>query len=239
VDKEKRINILKCLLVVLVVVIPSTFRAITALLTEDPKNISFNYYNFDLGVYSALSWLIMSLQFAFPVLLVILISNESFKDYGFNKISLKDAAKALLRLFLIILGPPLVIVIISVCIQLLFFNGIVYDIFNEILFNEKITIKMFLINILPIILASFAEEICFRSFLYTNLNKLFKAKWVCILITSLLFSGYHIYQGIAGVIYAFFFGIICGIEYKNHKNIYTIGIFHAVKNIISFAIRVI
>jgi len=238
-DKEKRINILKCLLVVFVVVIPSTFRAITPLFKEEPKNISFIYYNFDLGVYSALSWLIMALQFAFPVLLVILISNESFKDYGFNRISIKDAVKALLRLFLIIFGPPLLLCIICVILSLIFFNGVIYDIFDGILFKEKIPLQMFLINILPIILVSFTEEICFRSFLYTNLNKIINSKWVCIFITSLLFSGYHIYQGILGVIFAFFFGIICGMEYKNHKNIYTIGTFHAIKNIIAFAVRVV
>jgi len=238
-DKEKRINILKCLLVLLVAVIPSTFRAITSYLKEDPEKIFINYYNFDLGIYSALSWLIMALQFAFPVLLVIIISNESFQDYGFNKISIKNAAKALLRLFLFIFGPPLVLAIICAGLLLVFFNYVDYDIFKGILFKERIPVQMFLINILPIILVSFTEEICFRSFLYTNLNKIFKAKWVCILITNLLFSVCHIYQGIAGVIFAFFFGVVCGIEYKNHKNIYTIGIFHAIRNIIAFAIRVI
>jgi membrane protease YdiL (CAAX protease family) len=236
-DKEKRINILKCILVVSVAVIPSTFRAIILFLKEDPEKIFINYYNFDLGIYSALSWLIMAFQFAFPVLLVIIISNESFKDYGFNKTGIKDAAKALLRLFLIILGPPLIIVIICVCTLLVFFNDVNYDIFNEILFKEKIPIQMLLINIIPIILLSFTEEICFRSYLYTNRNKIFKAKWVCILITNILFAGCHIYQGIAGVIFAFFFGVICSIEYKNHKNIYTIGTFHAIRNIIAFAIR--
>jgi membrane protease YdiL (CAAX protease family) len=237
-DKEKRINILKCILVILVVVIPNIRISISAFLKAGPENIFFNAYSFDLSIYSAISWLIMSLQYAFPVLLVIIISNESFKDFGFNKISIKDAAKALLRLILFLLASSVIFGVIYVCILFLFFKDLIYDIYNKTIFMKNIQIQMFLINILPIMLASFTEELCFRSYLYTYLNKIIKSKWVCIFIISLLFSSYHIYQGILGVISAFIFGLICNIEYKNHKNIYTIGIFHAIKNIISLAVRV-
>jgi hypothetical protein len=42
------------------------------------------------------------------------------------------------------------------------------------------------------------------------------------IITNLLFSCGHIYQGIYGCIYSFVLGILMSIEYKKRNNIYTI-----------------
>jgi membrane protease YdiL (CAAX protease family) len=101
---------------------------------------------------------------------------------------------------------------------------------------RKSNILLFILSIIPIFLGAFTEELCFRSYFYNNLNKIIQNEWVCIIITNLLFSLGHIYQGIYGCIYSFVLGIVMSIEYKRRNNIYTIIIFHMITNVYAFAI---
>jgi membrane protease YdiL (CAAX protease family) len=232
---DKMINktvILKCFFVVFLVFIPSLFFSLTALLNNG-QSVIVNYFNFNLGVRSALSWLMQSFQYGFPVLVLLFLTNESFADYGFNKISIKEWFKSLFRL----LGLSILFsIILSIIVMLMmsFFKDFNYEDFYKLIGSRKNSIFAFSLNLIPIVLIAFTEELCFRSYLYINLNKIIKNKWICIMIVNLLFGICHIYQGLIGVIGTFFIGIIFSIEFKNHKNIYTISVFHALRNITTF-----
>ena len=227
--------ILKCFFVVFLALIPSLFSSFMALFNNG-QNIIVNYYNFNLGIHSALSWLMQSFQYSFPILVLLFLTNESFADYGFNKISIKEWSKSLFRLlglsilFSIILG-------IIVMFIMLFYKDFNYEDFYKLIGSEKNSVFAFSLNLIPIVLIAFTEELCFRSYLYINLNKIIENKWICIVIVNLLFGICHIYQGLIGAIGTFFIGIIFSIEFKNHKNIYTISVFHALRNITTFILR--
>jgi membrane protease YdiL (CAAX protease family) len=119
----------------------------------------------------------------------------------------------------------------------IFYKNYNYGNILELVEQENNTGKMILINLIPLILMAFAEEVCFRSFLYRNLCTIVKKKWICIIFVNLLFGAGHIYQGLMGVLGTFVIGIVFSIEFEKHNNIYTISIFHALRNIIDLIIR--
>ena len=200
------------------------------------KDVFFNYYNFNLNYYSALSWSIQAFQFSIPILIIIYLSREAFYDYGFNKISIKESLKSFLRLLGLTLLSSLIFGIISLVI-IMFYKGFNYETMYNLIQKEENTSTIILVNILPIMLRAFTEELCFRSFLYNNLRKIINGKWICIIVVNLLFAIGHIYQGIMGVAGAFIIGIVFSIEFQKHNNIYTISIFHGLRNLLTFFIR--
>jgi membrane protease YdiL (CAAX protease family) len=224
-------------MVLFLMVIPNLFNSFVSILNEKPNNIFLPFYVFDLGIYSTLSWLIKSLQVSFPVLLLIYINNESFSEYGFNKITVKNLCKSLIRLLGLTLLFLIALIIIIVIIMAIFYGNNYTEMIEK---SEQLIKKannspsMILLNIVSIILMAFTEELCFRSYLYINLNKIIKNKWMCIILINILFASYHIYQGIMAVMTAFVMGLVFSIEFKRHNNIYSISIFHTLRNIISF-----
>jgi membrane protease YdiL (CAAX protease family) len=179
---------------------------------------------------------VTSLQISFPIIFIIILSKEPFNEYGFNKISKKTFVLAILRQFLSFIGIMIIIGIVITVIQYIFELNLQN---NTMKFNIEIkrnNIFLFILSIIPLFLSAFTEELCFRSYFYNNINKIIQNKWVCIIITNLLFSFGHIYQGIYGCIYSFVLGVVMSIEYKNRNNIYTIIIFHMITNVYAFAI---
>ncbi len=89
-----------------------------------------------------------------------------------------------------------------------------------------------------IISAGLCEEIIFRGFLFNRL-KLFlgkstKAKYIIVLISSLIFGLPHLYQGLHGAIHATIVGIILGALYfKNNENLWLLVVTHAVYDLFS------
>ncbi|MDR1127445.1 MAG: CPBP family intramembrane metalloprotease [Treponema sp.] len=130
----------------------------------------------------------------------------------------------------------IIIGIVITVIQYIFKLNLQNDTIKFNIEIRKSNISLFILCIIPLFLSAFTEELCFRSYFYNNINKIIQNKWVCIIITNLLFSFGHIYQGIYGCIYSFVLGMLMSIEYKNRNNIYTIIIFHMVMNVCSCAI---
>jgi len=236
-NKNKTILLLKCSLVVFLMFLPSFFSSVVVFFDNDENNILFSSFNFDLGINSALSWLIHSIQVSLPIILLIMVSNESFKEYGFNKISIKEFILSLFRLTGLTIGFSLIVGIIIGCIYLLTPINLDNNIIEKVLAQEKNSPSIILINVIPMALVVFSEELCFRSYFYINLNKLLKNKWVCIIIINLLFSICHLYQGLIAVMGTFAIGLAFSVEFKKYNNIYTIAIFHLIRNIIALIVR--
>jgi membrane protease YdiL (CAAX protease family) len=239
----KKNAILKCLFVIFLIIIPNIFISLTVFQNEE-HNVFFSFYNFNLGISSALAWLIKSLQWGVTLLLLMYLTKESFSDFGFNKITIKELCKSLLRLLgLTILF--LIILSIIITITLVLFKGLGgvenfdYKNIYSLSEKEKNAVSSVIINIIPIIFIAFTEELCFRSYLYKNLTKIIDNKWICIVIVNILFGIGHIYQGIFAIFSTFIIGFIFSIEFKKYNNIYSISIFHALRNIIIFFIRAI
>jgi hypothetical protein len=148
--------------------IPSLFDSVNAILNSGQNNILFSIYSFNLGMYSALSWLVKAIEISFPILLLIMISNESFYDYGFNKISARDFILSLLRIFGLTAVISIIIGVINFGINIINNNGFSYDLLEKSFINEKTNLLMVFFNALPILSIVFTEELCFRSYLYVT-----------------------------------------------------------------------
>jgi membrane protease YdiL (CAAX protease family) len=231
-NKERTFILSKCFLIIFLIIIPGTFVPLVNLI-GNTDNIKWSIDFFSrMTINNLLSMVVTSLQVSFPIIFIMILSKESFNEYGFNKISKKDFVLSILRQFLMLIGIMIIIGIVITVMQYIFQLNLLND---TIKFNIKIrknNVSLFLLSIIPLFLSAFTEELCFRSYFYNNINKIIQNKWLCIIITNLLFSVGHIYQGIYGCIYSFVLGIVMSIEYKNKNNIYTIIIFHMITNIL-------
>ena len=75
--------------------------------------------------------------------------------------------------------------------------------------------------------AAFGEELLFRAFAFVQLRKMFgNNKIMLVLLSAILFSLPHLYQGISGLILTFLFGIAFGLIYIRYNNIWINIIVH-------------
>jgi hypothetical protein len=225
--------ILKCLLIAFLVIIPSLYDSVVSLYKVG------GIHSLALNAYFSISLLIQSSKIGFPVLLLLYFEKDSYKEYGFKKIIIKELFISLLRmlgyflLFAIIISIAggIIIVILS---SFGFLKSFTDQIQNQVIRINNNHFSLILLNIIPIAFAAFVEELCFRSFLYINLNRIIVNKIKCIVIISILFSICHIYQGLFGIVQTFVLGMTLGFEFKRSKNIFLISIFHLIFNIVAF-----
>jgi membrane protease YdiL (CAAX protease family) len=238
INNEKKFAILKCLVVLFLIFLPSLYTNIITISGMERYNYIFDSsVNAQITMSHIFSWLVHSLQILIPLLVIILISKEAFKDYGFSKPGIKvffiGQARILLVFlcFLFILGIALVVVLLKN-------SGLMEELVEKTaglrLGQHTNSGAMILLSVIPLLLSALMEELCFRSYLYKNINKLISNKWVCVSISCLLFSALHIYQGIFGAIGAFILGFALSIEFKKSNNIYIVTVFHFLKNISAF-----
>lgn len=73
------------------------------------------------------------------------------------------------------------------------------------------------------------EEIIFRGFIFYKLLQWTGKKfWIAGFISSLLFSAYHLQQGVGGIVHAFIFGMVATLLLKYFKgNLWPLIFFHA------------
>lgn len=79
-------------------------------------------------------------------------------------------------------------------------------------------------------IAAFAEEILYRGFLLPRFEKILRSPFLSVLLTAIIFSGSHIYQGMTGVLGAFMVGILFGVAFVVFRRIWPLVIAHCVVN---------
>lgn len=80
--------------------------------------------------------------------------------------------------------------------------------------------------------AALGEELFFRGYVLNNLSKFF-SKWkagnvFALLITSMIFSSGHIYQGISGVLTTLLIGLLLGGIYLKYRSLKVVVLLHAI-----------
>lgn len=77
--------------------------------------------------------------------------------------------------------------------------------------------------------AAVGEELLFRAFAFAQLKNVFgNKKMIIVIISALMFCLPHLYQGIAGLIMTFLFGIAFALLYMKFKNIWINIIVHGI-----------
>jgi len=155
------------------------------------------------------------------VFFITYLQDGNFKALNFRSIGLKQ------------------IKIIAICYLLLEFSlDYIFDPIINWLCNEEADYSMFA----PIrgntglyvewlfkmwISAAFGEELLFRAFAFSQLKRILgDRKLILVLISALMFCIPHLYQGIAGVLSTFVFGIAFAFIYFRFKNIWINIIVH-------------
>ena len=92
-----------------------------------------------------------------------------------------------------------------------------------------------------ILLFSFAvglsEELAMRSYLIPRLEFLLNSTWKSILISSLLFASYHLYQGFGAAVVIFIVGISLGCAFCWLRRLWPLVWAHALMDVIAFSIH--
>jgi len=74
----------------------------------------------------------------------------------------------------------------------------------------------------------FSEEVVMRAYLLTRLERLLGSTTWALIVTTILFAGYHAYQGGAGVVFAVVFGLVYGGIFCWSRRIWPLVIAHAI-----------
>ncbi len=92
----------------------------------------------------------------------------------------------------------------------------------------------FVVLTLAMIANSLVEEFVTRAYLITRLSQLLKQRRLAVLASTGLFASYHIYQGFAGVAFAFIFGLLMSVSFVVLGRIWPAVIAHTLYNLAIF-----
>ena len=81
---------------------------------------------------------------------------------------------------------------------------------------------------------AFAEELVMRGYLLPRLERLFGNATLAIVITSVLFASYHVYQGVYGLISALTFGLVAGAVFVLTRRLWPCFVAHAIGDVLPY-----
>jgi membrane protease YdiL (CAAX protease family) len=77
---------------------------------------------------------------------------------------------------------------------------------------------------------SFAEEFVMRGYLIARLERLLRSTWQAVLVTTVLFASYHLYQGFVGTVSAAAFGLVCAVSFCFFRRLWPLCVAHTIWN---------
>jgi len=79
----------------------------------------------------------------------------------------------------------------------------------------------------------FMQELVARGYLIARLERLLGSRWKSIALSALLFSSWHFYQGLSGVLETFLMGLIYGAAFCGLRRLWPLVIAHALWNLLA------
>jgi membrane protease YdiL (CAAX protease family) len=167
-------------------------------------------------------------KFPFTFCIIILsiflftyIQDKNIKALNFKRLTLRDAGFILL-IYLAV--EILMDFVFQPLTSTIFKEPADYSAFDALKGNTSKYIKYL---IFMWISAAFGEELLFRAFAFSQIKKVIGNKnLLIVIISAVLFSLPHLYQGSAGLIMTFLFGLTFGFIYYKFKNIWINIIVH-------------
>lgn len=89
----------------------------------------------------------------------------------------------------------------------------------------------FPILMLAMLANSLAEEFVTRAYLITRLSQLLKKRRYAVVVSSIAFASYHIYQGLAGPSFTFIFGLLMGTSFVLLGRVWPAVVAHTLYNV--------
>lgn len=164
--------------------------------------------------------------FTFIVIILFVLVATFFQDGNFKNLNFKNIG---VREFKIIILAYIILelmmdFIIQPTVSFVFNEPADYSSFKSIEGNTALYFK-WLFNMW--ISAAVGEELLFRGYVFSQLKRIMGSKKIIIIILSaILFSVPHLYQGISGLVMTFLFGIFFALLYNKYQNIWINIIVH-------------
>lgn len=164
--------------------------------------------------------------FTFIVIILFILVATFFQDGNLKNLNFKNIG---LREFKIIILAYIILellmdFVIQPAVSFTFNEPADYSSFKIIEGNTALYFK-WLFNMW--ISAAVGEELLFRGYVFSQLKKIIgDKKTVIIILSAILFSVPHLYQGIAGLVITFLFGIFFALLYNKYQNIWINIIVH-------------
>ena len=107
------------------------------------------------------------------------------------------------------------------------------DIFAS--FESPTTREHFLWILAASLANGFAEEVILRGYLLTRFEKLLRSATLAVVLTSLMFASYHIYQGVGPMVSIFGLGLVYGVAFCWIRRIWPLAIAHAIADLVGLS----
>ncbi|MEZ0327159.1 MAG: CPBP family intramembrane glutamic endopeptidase [Fimbriimonas sp.] len=201
-------------------VLPLTMNAVLAGSSPNgpvPNSVSF-----------ALSGIIQSITILVPTLYLMHRSTEGIGVFGWKKLSLVSDVAGGLALGCVALLAALITDAALSNIGL----EPNHSALEELHIAAKAGGLPCILTIAFLILNSFSEEMVMRAFVMLRLKQLFRSTAVAVIVSSLFFAGYHIYQGVGGAISVLITGLIFGGFYIWQARVVPLIIAHTFMNLV-------
>jgi membrane protease YdiL (CAAX protease family) len=173
-----------------------------------------------------LSLIICSLQVSMPLLLIMALTREPWSRFGICRP----------RWIIDLLGGCLIGCLAIIARR--FFYSIVFLLvgwshFHHYTYPERPAGLAFtLFMALATIFDAFSEELAMRAYLIPRLETLLKSKGLAILLTSLLFASYHLYQGVLPAMGTAAIGFVFGIAFCYWRRLWPLVFAHVFINLL-------
>ncbi len=195
-------------------VLPDLLRSIVVF----TKSVETSSYPF---AYLHGSLIVRSLQVSIPILLIMHLRGVAWSEHGFTAVRpFRDVATAT--------GLVAVSYVAYVCVYIVLVRlGTDFHTSTDVITSMIRDMSPTSTIAIPVMMASslangFAEELALRSYLVPRLLQVSGSKAVTVLVTSSLFSAYHLYQGPLGAASAFVVGLVFGTYFVARRRFWPI-----------------
>jgi membrane protease YdiL (CAAX protease family) len=192
-------------------VVPNLISAIPSTVSPPPSH-SYLTEGLILTAYSACT--------AYVVYYLIVRSGESTAHFGLGSPYL-----------IAVLGLPLILLAFDYHMAQLVYKFVPFDSDQLRQYSKPTSTWDFIVMAVKNGANGVAEELVTRAYLITRLAELLRSRGEAVVFSAGLFASYHCYQGGAGVIIAFVFGLAFGITYLCYRNVWPLVVAHTVINI--------
>lgn len=164
--------------------------------------------------------------FTFVIIVLFVLVTTFFQDGNLKNLNFKNIAISDFKIIIVayIILEILMDFVIQPVVSFAFNEPADYSSFKIIEGNLVLYFK-WLFNMW--ISAAVGEELLFRGYAFAQLKKIIgDKKTLIIILSAILFSVPHLYQGISGLVITFLFGIFFALLYNKYQNIWINIIVH-------------
>lgn len=216
-DRQRSLDLLGVIAVLCLAVFPAIYDAIAAWYLKIEVSVGFHYLTTSL--------IVRSIQVSLPLLLIVKLSKIEWEAIGLQQIRWsRDVASGIGLWLMGTMGFYIAFYIVYFTLPESWLS--VEE--PESMFEGPEDAMDYGLVLLVSCANGFAEELVMRGYLLTRIERLLKSTWAALLITTLLFAAYHLYQGAGAAIGIAGLGLIYGGAFCLWRRLWPLVIAHAI-----------